>query len=165
VAGNLEITNGHAARMRFSRFKQQMEGIQPPPRKPRTGVAYKKPAKEKPKPKSKPKAKAEKMPKKEKNEINPKMECQDVPMDDQERSISNLYDQDTIKALPRLKDEPLENGYPENVGNMDWVSLDPGRYPEQEHKVPKLEVVDPNLPGGYQEIKEEPRVKREPRWD
>ncbi|KAL8827351.1 MAG: hypothetical protein Q9191_003243 [Dirinaria sp. TL-2023a] len=36
VAGSLDITNGHAARMRFSRFKQQMEGIQPQVRKPKT---------------------------------------------------------------------------------------------------------------------------------
>ncbi|MCJ1284261.1 hypothetical protein MMC26_003592 [Xylographa opegraphella] len=36
VASELDITNGHAARMRFSRFKQHMEGIPPTPRKPRT---------------------------------------------------------------------------------------------------------------------------------
>ncbi|KAL8721182.1 MAG: hypothetical protein Q9181_007761, partial [Wetmoreana brouardii] len=35
VATELEITNGHAARMRYSRFKQQMEGITPQVRKPR----------------------------------------------------------------------------------------------------------------------------------
>ena len=29
IASELGITNGHAARMRFSRFKQQMEGLQP----------------------------------------------------------------------------------------------------------------------------------------
>lgn len=36
VASQLGITNGHAARMRFSRFKQQMEGIPTTPRKPRS---------------------------------------------------------------------------------------------------------------------------------
>jgi hypothetical protein len=35
VAAGLDITNGHAARMRFSRFKQHMEGIPTQPRKPR----------------------------------------------------------------------------------------------------------------------------------
>ncbi|KAL2050883.1 hypothetical protein ABVK25_008781 [Lepraria finkii] len=35
VANGLDITNGHAARMRFSRFKQQMEGTASQPRKPR----------------------------------------------------------------------------------------------------------------------------------
>ncbi|KAI9828887.1 MAG: hypothetical protein M1819_006502 [Sarea resinae] len=33
VASQLEITNGHAARMRFSRFKQHMEGVNPNPRR------------------------------------------------------------------------------------------------------------------------------------
>ena len=33
VAAQLNITNGHAARMRFSRFKQAMEGVVPAPRK------------------------------------------------------------------------------------------------------------------------------------
>ncbi len=33
VAAALEITNGHAARMRFSRFKQAMEGVVPAPRR------------------------------------------------------------------------------------------------------------------------------------
>ncbi len=37
VAGSLEITNGHAARMRYSRFKQHMEGATTQPRSPRTG--------------------------------------------------------------------------------------------------------------------------------
>lgn len=35
VADGLGITNGHAARMRFSRFKQHMEGIPTQPRNPR----------------------------------------------------------------------------------------------------------------------------------
>lgn len=37
IASSLDITNGHAARMRFHRFKQQMEGIRPRPqvRKPK----------------------------------------------------------------------------------------------------------------------------------
>jgi hypothetical protein len=36
VAGSLDITNGHAARMRYSRFKQHMEGATTQPRAPRT---------------------------------------------------------------------------------------------------------------------------------
>lgn len=44
MAGQLEITNGHAARMRFSRFKQHMEGVPPSPRRPRPVVPrHKKP--------------------------------------------------------------------------------------------------------------------------
>lgn len=38
VASQLGITNGHAARMRFSRFKQHMEGVPTAPRKPRSNV-------------------------------------------------------------------------------------------------------------------------------
>ncbi len=37
VAGSLEITNGHAARMRYSRFKQHMEGATTQPKSPRAG--------------------------------------------------------------------------------------------------------------------------------
>ncbi|KAL2004822.1 hypothetical protein VTN00DRAFT_3095 [Thermoascus crustaceus] len=36
VASQLDISNGHAARMRFSRFRQHMEGIQSTPRPKRT---------------------------------------------------------------------------------------------------------------------------------
>ncbi|PYH77539.1 hypothetical protein BO82DRAFT_245996, partial [Aspergillus uvarum CBS 121591] len=35
VATDLEISNGHAARMRYSRFRQQMEGNVPSTRAPR----------------------------------------------------------------------------------------------------------------------------------
>jgi hypothetical protein len=37
VAGSLEITNGHAARMRYSRFKQHMEGATTQTKAPRAG--------------------------------------------------------------------------------------------------------------------------------
>ncbi|KKK18712.1 hypothetical protein ARAM_001217 [Aspergillus rambellii] len=39
VASQLEISNGHAARMRYSRFRQQMEGITSTPRSSRTKKA------------------------------------------------------------------------------------------------------------------------------
>ena len=57
VASELGITNGHAARMRYSRFKMQMEGKPPAPRKPRSAA----PRNKKPKPQklSKPEAKDE----------------------------------------------------------------------------------------------------------
>ncbi|PWY86899.1 hypothetical protein BO70DRAFT_333515 [Aspergillus heteromorphus CBS 117.55] len=45
VASQLEISNGHAARMRYSRFRQQMEGLTSKPRAPRP----KKPANKAPK--------------------------------------------------------------------------------------------------------------------
>lgn len=37
VATSLDITNGHAARMRFTRFKQQMEGVTSQPKTSRAG--------------------------------------------------------------------------------------------------------------------------------
>ncbi|PYI03806.1 hypothetical protein BO78DRAFT_431857 [Aspergillus sclerotiicarbonarius CBS 121057] len=48
VATELGISNGHAARMRYSRFKQQMEGIVPTPRPARVKKAPKKAAKASP---------------------------------------------------------------------------------------------------------------------
>ncbi|KAL8716819.1 MAG: hypothetical protein Q9225_005881 [Loekoesia sp. 1 TL-2023] len=42
VANELDITNGHAARMRYSRFKQQMEGPTQTTRKPRVSGAPRK---------------------------------------------------------------------------------------------------------------------------
>ncbi|KAL1864826.1 hypothetical protein Plec18167_009620 [Paecilomyces lecythidis] len=46
VASQLEISNGHAARMRYSRFKQHMEGVPTNPRNPRPKKASsKKPGK------------------------------------------------------------------------------------------------------------------------
>jgi hypothetical protein len=49
VANQLDITNGHAARMRYSRFKAQMEGTPSQTRKPRvTGPRQKKTKRDKP---------------------------------------------------------------------------------------------------------------------
>ncbi|KAM0805327.1 hypothetical protein BDR22DRAFT_942918, partial [Usnea florida] len=45
VADQLDITNGHAARMRYSRFKQQMEGVAPVQRKAKTAVPRQKKSK------------------------------------------------------------------------------------------------------------------------
>jgi hypothetical protein len=51
VAESLEITNGHAARMRYSRFRQHMEGVTTQPRAPRAGGKKEKEGLEKEKPK------------------------------------------------------------------------------------------------------------------
>lgn len=45
MADQLDITNGHAARMRYSRFKQQMEGVPSAPRKARSTVPRQRKAK------------------------------------------------------------------------------------------------------------------------
>ncbi|KAF6235195.1 hypothetical protein HO173_006389 [Letharia columbiana] len=45
VADQLDIAKGHAARMRYSRFKQQMEGVPSAPRKARATVPHQRKAK------------------------------------------------------------------------------------------------------------------------
>ena len=143
VASDLDITNGHAARMRFSRFKQQMEGIQPPRRKPRT-------AKEEPKPNSKSKIKTETRLRKEDPEVIKKKPAQPTP---------SLYDQAPVEESVRIKDEPVENSYQGNVGDMDWISCSHLR---KEPIVAKLERDDHTSSQALQAIKEEPKVKVEP---
>ncbi|PWY94929.1 hypothetical protein BO94DRAFT_530825 [Aspergillus sclerotioniger CBS 115572] len=48
IATDLGISNGHAARMRYSRFRQQMEGISPTPRQTQAKKVTKKPTKASP---------------------------------------------------------------------------------------------------------------------
>lgn len=133
-----------------------MEGVQPPPRKPRTAVAQKKPVKEKPKPKSRSKIKPEKKLKKEDPEV-----MQGEPG----QPIAGPDEQASVEPSTRIKDEPLENSYQGDVGDMEWMSLEPHSYPEKELTAPKLEEVDPSLTGAVHAIKEEPRVKIEPTWN
>ncbi len=156
MAGNLDITNGHAARMRFSRFKQQMEGIQPPPRKPRTPAGHPKTAKEKTKPKPNSKIKAEK----KLTNAGP-----EAVKEEQGQPMSSVHDLANSEAPARIKDEPLEHGFQGNVGDMGWMSFEPRSYPERGPVVPKLEMADCNLPDAFQAVKEEPKVKVEPMWN
>ncbi|ODH45936.1 hypothetical protein GX48_07977 [Paracoccidioides brasiliensis] len=70
VASQLEITNGHAARMRFSRFRQHMEGITtthrtPRPKKTKVDKTQSKKQQQFSEPKQEPTAKAEQMVKQE----------------------------------------------------------------------------------------------------
>lgn len=146
MASNLDITNGHAARMRFSRFRQQMEGIQPPRRKPRT-------AKEESEPNSKSKIKPEKRLREEGPEVVKKKPAQPTP---------SLYDQAPVEKSVRIKDEPFENNHQGNVGDMEWMSLEPRNHPNKEPTVPKLERDDHTSSQALQTIKEEPKVKVEP---
>ena len=94
VAGELDITNGHAARMRFSRFKQQMEGVAPAPRKARAVGDHKK------------KDKPEKLPKpnkKQKKEGNKQLKDDaDSPMGESE-PMAGI--EPTVKSEPAIKKE------------------------------------------------------------
>lgn len=154
VAGNLGISNGHAARMRYSRFKQQMEGIHPPPRKPRKVAVQKKPAKEKPKPKSTSKLKPEERLKRENSEETKEEPGQLIP---------GLSEQAPAEQPTRIKDEPLENSDHGNFGDMEWIELHNDAV--KDLIVPKLEDFGSTPAEVLQAIKQEPRVKVEPMWD
>lgn len=96
MAGSLDITNGHAARMRFSRFKQQMEGVQPQVRKPKENV----PRKRKEKQQQASPTKSEKCAKIE-GSTNVKIE----PVD----GVNPMYGVEaTVKASPVIKPEIKE---------------------------------------------------------
>ena len=173
VAENLDITNGHAARMRYSRFKQQMEGIQPPPRKPRSGGINKTLKQEKRKPKSK--LKVEK-PKKE-DQIPIKSEpgesassvYSQVPYtpikSEQLESTGSLCNQVPENPYALVKTEPVDEGYGNNTGEMSWTSIQPFQAPEEDYSIPRMEndTLDPMT--GLVRIKKEPQVKVEPEWD
>ncbi|KAI4237622.1 MAG: hypothetical protein LQ352_007932 [Teloschistes flavicans] len=94
VADELEITNGHAARMRYSRFKQQMEGVVPQARKPRT-------------PKKKDASDDAPKPKKRKRAQQTQSEKDNVPKDEI-APVNGVQDTaPTVKAAPAIKSEPM----------------------------------------------------------
>ena len=104
MASDLEITNGHAARMRFSRFKQHMEGVPPTPRKPRSDARPPKKAKTEKNAKAVGKrAKAENS-----TMISESMDKQ--PATDLQDDISNGFnakEEPFVKLDPFLESEPL----------------------------------------------------------
>ena len=151
MAGNLSITNGHAARMRFSRFKQQMEGVPPSPRKPRSAATdHKKPKREKAKPKR------EMEPKKSK-----KLPIKPEPRDD----IAQLAAESIVHPAAFVKDEPIEEVYAPrvgSVGSMEW--MEHRQHPPQDFLMPyQEEEVDYQYPEPSL-VKQEPSVKAEPSW-
>ena len=155
VAENLDITNGHAARMRFSRFKQQMEGVQPPQRKPRPGPAHHKRQKQE-KLKPKPKVKTEKRLKRE-NQLPVKPEPDEPIGDVFNESLENPYES--------IKSEPATEGYENNDRDIAWRSLELHQSPESNFHVPNLDNGSLNSFPGLLKVKEEPQVKSEPQWD
>ena len=125
VADSLEITNGHAARMRFSRFKQQMEGIPTTPRKPRPSA----PRRKKAKPESAPKKIAQ-----------PKLEQQSlIKVENRENGDEMNGVEVGIKPEPRVKTESTEEdtgiesaGSPSmELEDMSGLSMDPRSLPEE----------------------------------
>lgn len=144
VAGNLSITNGHAARMRFSRFKQQMEGIPPTPRKARSATTHhRKPKREKAKPK---------------REIEPRKSSEPMIKPEQRDDIEQTAEDPIVHPAAFVKDEPMEE-YDPHVGSMEWMEPcgSPLFVPYQEDEV-HYSYPDPL------QVKQEPNVKVEPDW-
>ena len=168
VADQLDITNGHAARMRYSRFKQQMEGVGPSPRKARTAAPRQR------------KAKPDKSDKKDKNQAEEhqgtifKVEKQE-PMDEMSMSgvEPNVKEEQFVKPEPVIKAEfggeedgtwsPDESA---DVGGMQHMYPDPAAFaahtylqpysPEGDYSQPLPELIA---------VKPEPGVKMEPIWE
>ena len=182
MASELDITNGHAARMRYSRFKAQMEGKQPAPRKPRSSA----PRNKKPKPQKPSKTEA-------KDGGPPPVKAEMEQMDGIEQSV---------KREPVIKAEPGHEhvGATPELGSSAYVSPS---Y-QTSHEVPPSSTQDgmvkmTTIPNLYQEpassayeghmhhlpsesdppwtqegmdairsapiIKTEPMVKMEPSWE
>lgn len=185
VAGQLDITNGHAARMRFSRFKQQMEGVPVSPRKPRATAPRQKRAKPDKPDKS---ASAEKEAKQE-PQLDPqpsvKAESGDAlePMEGVEPTVKvetiiksepGIIPEPVVKAEPVVKEELrdgdsgiwLSTGSQEARGG-DWASLKPP------HSSPQSVVEAGAEDAGNAEqrslglvpMKTEPIVKMETSWE
>lgn len=134
--------------MRFSRFKQQMEGVPPSPRKPRSTVAHqKKPKREKAKPKR------EMEPKKD-NKLLIKPE----PREDMEQKL----EESIIHPEAFVKDEPVEEEYDPHVGSMEW--MESRQHPREDFLSPYQEN-EAHFPSPDPlQVKEEPKVKLEPDW-
>ena len=119
MASELDITNGHAARMRFSRFKQHMEGIPPAPRKPRSEIRPHK------------KAKVEKNVKREPKRAKDKQgTIKPEPLDF--GSLPTISENETmpqIKDEPFIKPEPLAKSFikPELVIKDEPMDEEPDR--------------------------------------
>ena len=151
VAGQLDITNGHAARMRFSRFKQQMEGIPPAPRKPRSAVPRNK------------KPKLQKPPKPEpRDDASLLVKAKTEPM----HGIES-----TIKPEPFIKEEPDQRyGGPSLEPNVDVYPGDMQQPSSEAHPLfqheDHHETESLNYPWSPPPIiKPEPVVKMESSWD
>lgn len=129
-----------------------MEGIPPPPRKPRSAAVQK----EKPKPKSRSKIKLEERLKRENSEET---------KEESRQPFLNLHEQAPAEQFKRIKDEPFENIDPRNVDDKEWMSLNPHNYSGNDFIDPSLENVDFNSTDTFRAGELEPRVKSEPMWD
>ncbi|KZF20565.1 hypothetical protein L228DRAFT_249321 [Xylona heveae TC161] len=170
VASQLEITNGHAARMRFSRFKQHMEGVVPSPRR----RASPKPKKVKTNP-DKEKSVVKKHEYDEMNGQTDDAECapaRAIPFIKHERvddiPPSNLYSIDTTPSLTHGLVQPTVSDHHMMGMDMGMMSVMP--IPQQHQVAPEM-MPDRKDFGPFAGVYPPAesvipvRVKVEPRWD
>lgn len=134
--------------MRFSRFKQQMEGVAPSPRKPRSAVTqHKKPKREKTKPKL---------------EMEPKKNSQCPIKPETRDDIEQMAEDPIVHPAALVKEEPIEEEHDPQLGHPEW--MEPHGHPQQDFLVPYQEdEVHYSYPEPPQ-VKQEPNVKIEPEW-
>lgn len=157
----MDITNGHAARMRYSRFKQQMEGVAPAPRKARNTV---------------PRQKKAKPDKSDKKDQTPAEEHQGTVFKAEKEEDMDAMSgvEPTVKEEHSVKPEPIikaELGGEEDgtwspdgsvdVGVMQHMSLDPVALVDQILQENFSAEDTPELVA----VKPEPVVKMEPLWE
>ena len=152
--------------MRFSRFRQQMEGVSSAPRKPRSAVAHSKKTK-----RDKPKPRREKVPKQEiervtktepREDLGPVPEVDETeqvikpePVEETERMLD--VEEPIIHPAAFVKNEPMDEGFG-GRGNTEWVPFQPYQYPAYQGN-------EAGYPSSqHLRIKEEPKVKMEPDW-
>lgn len=172
VADQLDITNGHAARMRYSRFKAQMEGTPTQTRKPRaTG-----PRQRKPKPDKPPTPETTQM---EAPQILPEAEPA-------VKGEAGAKDGVMVKAEPGVEDEAMEGTEPSSkpeskikeeprdgmevawssdggtaVGAVDFGTANEGQQ-DLDDAGRNEEVARPSMPAASAAAEEVPAVKAEP---
>ena len=169
VAGSLDITNGHAARMRFSRFKQQMEGIQPQVRKPKAAPVPRKKQKQKPAAAA---TKSEASPEGVEGPASVKPELGGGAGEEMQGVEA------TIKTSPIVKPEPREEDFEhQQLDLIPNISLEQHGAGLEDFKAPVGELdfaafgeAPPSFEVGNEVkeesfFKEEPVVKLEPHWD
>ena len=177
VAGDLEITNGHAARMRFSRFKQHMEGVPPTPRKPRSsgGGRPKKPKAEKSK-KEKPEAKVkkDKTEKQQQVKVDPALEGLQIKPDPEQMDVDPRKAEAAVKPEPVFKQETLDHAelgspfgdytYSTNGNQMNPLEQSTIQDPPSMFNMPDPILLENDWPAQSPSVKQEPSVKIEPGW-
>ncbi|KAK2766232.1 hypothetical protein FQN54_007748 [Arachnomyces sp. PD_36] len=139
VASQLEITNGHAARMRFSRFKQHMEGTTTTPRTPR------------PKKSKNEKAEAKKRGLEEPTGSPGKKPC----CDNSELAVKvEAHSEGNISAGAPIKMEPATHPYPLMTVAPSDLAMNGAQNP-----TPVLSQPQPPASSGWPVIKLEPEER------